>query len=63
MKISKALEKKSFKGEVHTNLNRFGNTSTASIPLVASEATEKGVIKEGDLVINVALFFSASSLI
>lgn len=48
------LVNKGFKGTVYTNLDRFGNTSTASIPIAAAEAIEKGIIKENSLVINVA---------
>lgn len=50
----KGLRKMGFKGVVYTNLERFGNTSTASIPLAAAEAKERGIIEEGKLVINVA---------
>jgi len=48
------LKQKGFKGEVFTNLDKYGNTSTASIPLAAAEAIEKGIIKDRSLVINVA---------
>jgi len=48
------LEKKNFKGIMYTNLEKYGNTSTASIPLAAAEAVEKGVITKGKLCINVA---------
>lgn len=51
---SKAFEKKGFGGKIYTNMEGFGNTSTASIPLAAAEAIEQGVIEEGSLVINVA---------
>jgi 3-oxoacyl-[acyl-carrier-protein] synthase III len=50
----KGLRKKGFKGRIYTNLERFGNTSTASIPLAANEAYKKEVIKRGSLVVNVA---------
>jgi 3-oxoacyl-[acyl-carrier-protein] synthase-3 len=33
------------------NLDRYGNTSTASIPIAAVEAVEKGQIKSGDKVV------------
>ncbi|MBC8501230.1 MAG: beta-ketoacyl-ACP synthase 3 [Nanoarchaeota archaeon] len=50
----KTLEKEGFKGIVFTNLEWYGNTSTASTPIAAAEAIEKGIIKEGSLVVNVA---------
>jgi len=50
----KGLRNKGFKGRIYTNLERFGNTSTGSIPLAANEAYENGLIKRGSLVVNVA---------
>ncbi|NQU98634.1 beta-ketoacyl-ACP synthase 3 [Candidatus Woesearchaeota archaeon] len=50
----KGLEKEGLKGVVFHNLERYGNTSTASVPLAAAEAKERGIIKEGSLVVNVA---------
>jgi 3-oxoacyl-[acyl-carrier-protein] synthase-3 len=35
------------------NLERYGNTSTASIPIAAVEAVEKGQIKAGDKLVMV----------
>lgn len=35
------------------NLDRYGNTSTASIPIAACEAAERGALKEGDKVVMV----------
>lgn len=40
--------------KVFINLDRYGNTSSASIPLALDEAVKKGRIKRGDLVILVA---------
>ena len=40
--------------KVFINLDRYGNTSAASIPLALDEAVKKGRIKKGDLVILVA---------
>ncbi len=40
--------------KVFVNLDRYGNTSAASIPLALDEAVKKGRIKRGDLVILVA---------
>ncbi|OFW61215.1 MAG: 3-oxoacyl-ACP synthase [Actinobacteria bacterium RBG_16_64_13] len=37
--------------KVYTNLQRYGNTSCASIPLCLSEARAEGRLKEGDLVL------------
>jgi len=36
------------------NIDRFGNTTAASIPLALDEARQKGMVKEGDLVCAVA---------
>ena len=47
----KRLKAKGFMGELFTNLEKYGNTSTASIPLAISEANEKGIIKNEDLYI------------
>ncbi|MFQ5735848.1 MAG: beta-ketoacyl-ACP synthase III [Thermodesulfobacteriota bacterium] len=40
--------------KVFTNLERYGNTSAASIPLALDEAVREGRIKEGDIVLFVA---------
>lgn len=37
--------------KVYTNLQRYGNTSCASIPLCLAEAEDAGRLKEGDLVL------------
>ena len=34
-----------------TNLDRYGNTSAASIPLALAEALDQGRIRDGDLVL------------
>jgi len=36
--------------QVHNNIQKFGNTTAASIPIALCEAWEMGKIKEGDLV-------------
>jgi 3-oxoacyl-[acyl-carrier-protein] synthase-3 len=36
--------------EVHINIQRYGNTTAASIPIALYEALQEGKIKEGDLV-------------
>jgi len=36
---------------VYSNLERYGNTSAASIPIALSEAAEEGCIQPGDLVV------------
>lgn len=36
--------------KVYSNVDRFGNTSAASIPLALSEAVDTGFVKDGDLV-------------
>ena len=38
----------------HNNLDRFGNTSAASVPLALDEAMRQGRIQSGDLVLLVA---------
>jgi 3-oxoacyl-[acyl-carrier-protein] synthase-3 len=40
--------------KVFVNLDKYGNTSAASIPLALSEAVEQGRIQPGSLVLNVA---------
>ncbi len=40
--------------KVYVNVDRFGNTSSASIPIAIDEAIEKGVIHEGSTVLLVA---------
>ena len=42
------------KEEVVVNIDRIGNTSSASIPIAFSELKEGGTLKEGDIVIMVA---------
>jgi len=36
--------------QVHNNIQKFGNTTAASVPIALCEAWEQGKIKEGDLV-------------
>ena len=36
--------------QVYNNIQQYGNTTAASIPIALCEAWEKGKIKEGDLV-------------
>lgn len=50
----KRLERDGFKGNIYTNLEKYGNTSTASIPIATTEAFDKGIIKKGSLIVNVA---------
>jgi len=40
--------------KVFVNVNEFGNTSSASIPIAISEAREQGRLKEGDMLMLVA---------
>lgn len=37
--------------KVYMNLNRYGNTSAASIPLALDEAVRNGKVKDGDLIL------------
>ncbi|MDO8502995.1 MAG: beta-ketoacyl-ACP synthase III [Gemmatimonadaceae bacterium] len=40
--------------KVYVNVDRYGNTSSASIPIAIDEAVEKGIINEGSTVLLVA---------
>lgn len=40
--------------KVYMNLERFGNTSSGSIPIAADEMVEKGLLKEGQVVLSSA---------
>ena len=40
--------------KVYVNVDRYGNTSAASVPIALDEAIETGVVKEGSLVLLVA---------
>ena len=37
--------------QVYNNIQRYGNTTAASIPIALTECWEEGKIKDGDLVI------------
>ena len=37
--------------KVYTNIHKYGNTSTASIPLALDEANREGFLKKGDYVL------------
>jgi len=39
--------------KVFTNLDKYGNTAAASVPIALAESVKKGMIKQGDLVITV----------
>ena len=39
--------------QVYVNIDRYGNTSAASIPIALSEACDKGLLKSGDIVVTV----------
>lgn len=52
--------------KVYVNVDRYGNTSSASIPIALDEAMQKGIIGEGSLVLMVAFgagFTWASSVV
>ncbi len=53
MRIIEAVGKKMAMPEekVFTNLQKYGNTSAASVPIALSEAREQGFIKDGNLVL------------
>ena len=37
------------------NIDRYGNTSSASVPIALDEALEQGKLKEGDILLFTAL--------
>ena len=52
--------------KVYVNVDRYGNTSSASIPMALDEAMQKGIVGEGSLVLMVAFgagFTWASSVV
>lgn len=53
LRISQFIQQK-FKlddSQVYNNIQKYGNTTAASIPIALTEAWEQGKIKEGDLVV------------
>ncbi|MES2892310.1 MAG: beta-ketoacyl-ACP synthase III [Bacteroidota bacterium] len=52
LRISQFVQQKLGLGDhqVHNNIQKFGNTTAASVPIALCEAWEEGKIKEGDLV-------------
>lgn len=68
LRISQFVQKK-FKlsdDKVYNNIQKYGNTTAASIPIALTEAWENGKIKEGDIVVLAAFgsgFTWASSII
>ncbi|MDT0675922.1 3-oxoacyl-ACP synthase III family protein [Autumnicola musiva] len=53
LRISQFIQQK-FKlndDQVHNNIQKYGNTTAASIPIALTEAWEEGKIKEGDVVV------------
>jgi len=68
LRITQFLQKKMKMGDdrVFSNIQRYGNTTAASVPIAMSEAFQEGRIKEGDLVCLAAFgsgFTWASALI
>lgn len=53
LRISQFIQKKLGldDNQVHNNIQKYGNTTAASIPIALTEAWEEGKIKEGDLVV------------
>ena len=52
--------------QVYNNIQKYGNTTAASIPIALTEAWENGKVKEGDTVVLAAFgsgFTWASSII
>ena len=68
LRISQFIQKK-FEltdDQVHNNIQKYGNTTAASIPIALTEAWEQGKIKEGDTVVLAAFgsgFTWASAII
>ena len=53
--IQSAMKKLNLQSQkVYVNLDKYGNTSSASIPVALDEAYRKGLIKRGDVVLLVA---------
>ncbi len=52
LRISQAVQKRLglADGKVYSNIQRYGNTTAASIPIALHEALEEGLISDGDLV-------------
>jgi 3-oxoacyl-[acyl-carrier-protein] synthase-3 len=53
LRISQFIQQK-FKltdDQVHNNIQKYGNTTAASVPIALTEAVELGKIKSGDLVV------------
>jgi len=53
LRISQFIQKKMrlSDDQVYNNIQKYGNTTAASIPIALTEAWEQGKIKEGDLVV------------
>ncbi|MBZ9652019.1 3-oxoacyl-ACP synthase III family protein [Psychroflexus montanilacus] len=53
LRISQFIQKKLSleDSQVHNNIQKYGNTTAASIPIALTEAWEEGKIKKGDLVV------------
>jgi 3-oxoacyl-[acyl-carrier-protein] synthase-3 len=53
LRIAQFVQKKFGLGEdqVYNNIQRYGNTTAASIPIALTEAWEEGRVKQGDLVV------------
>jgi len=41
-------------GKTFTNLQKYGNTAGASVPIALREALDKGLVKPGNLVVTAA---------
>ncbi len=68
LRISQYIQKKMRlrDNQVFNNIQKYGNTTAASIPIALAEAKQKGLVKEGDLVCLAAFgsgFTWASALI
>lgn len=50
-KIEEQLRKRGLNGPVHSNIAGYGNTSSASIPILLNELVTTGEVKKGDLIL------------
>ena len=53
MRILKAVSDRlgARENQVYSNLERYGNTSAASVAIALDEAVQKGLVKRGDLIL------------
>lgn len=65
-KIAEKVQKHGFKGKIPSNISKYGNTSSASVPILLDEVLTEGQVKPGDQVLIWGMgagLFSAASVI